>query len=149
MANLNSSNQIEQLLDELNISENKVKIEFVFKGMRFWISKTGGMIRRRVPAMGYLKALGEDKPGIYSNKYDQVISQHMTGVKFEGEDIEADMMTKNATRAEFVRCGPRVLAEVPDDLLEKVKKQEGCQRDGLLDVNTLLTFVQRMFCGTG
>ena len=43
----------------------------------------------------------------------------------EGDDNEADVMTKNATRAEFERCSPRVLAEVPEDLMEKSKNRRG------------------------
>ena len=42
------------------------------------------------------------------------------------EDNEADMMTKNATHAEFVRHTPKLVAEVPQDLRAKVKKQGGC-----------------------
>ena len=44
----------------------------------------------------------------------------------EGVDNKVDVMTENATRVKFERCDPRALAEVPDDLMEKVKKQERC-----------------------
>ena len=44
----------------------------------------------------------------------------------ETQDNEMDMMTKNATHAEFVRHTPELVAEVPCNLLAKVKKQGGC-----------------------
>ena len=43
------------------------------------------------------------------------------------DDNEADMMTKNATRQEFEKHSPKWVDEVPEELLAKAKKKEGCQ----------------------
>jgi hypothetical protein len=39
---------------------------------------------------------------------------------------EADTMTKNATQKEFETHSPKLVAEVPENLLAKVKKEGGC-----------------------
>ena len=44
----------------------------------------------------------------------------------EGGENESDIMTKNPTSAEFEKHSPKMCCEVPLELLEKVKKEEGC-----------------------
>ena len=46
----------------------------------------------------------------------------------EGGDNESDLMTKNPTSAEFEKHSPKMCSEVPEELLEKVKKEEGVKR---------------------
>ena len=42
------------------------------------------------------------------------------------EDNEADVMTKNATKQEFEKHSPKWVDKVPEELLAKAKKKEGC-----------------------
>ena len=44
----------------------------------------------------------------------------------EGGENESDIMTKNPASAEFEKHSPKMSCEVPQELLEKVKKEEGC-----------------------
>ena len=44
----------------------------------------------------------------------------------EGRENESDIMTKNLTSAEFEKHNPKMHGEVPEELSEKVKKEEGC-----------------------
>ena len=44
----------------------------------------------------------------------------------EGGENKSDIMTKNPASAEFEKHSPKMCCEVPQELLEKVKKEEGC-----------------------
>ena len=55
--------------------------------------------------------------------HDEII----TCVCREGGENESNLMTKNPTSAEFEKHSPKMCSEVPEELLEKVKKEEGCQ----------------------
>ena len=44
----------------------------------------------------------------------------------EKEGNESDIMTENPTLAEFEKHNPKTCCKVPQELSEKVKKEEGC-----------------------
>ena len=46
----------------------------------------------------------------------------------EGGENEINIMTKNPIFAKFEEPSPKMCSEVPEGLLEKVKKEEGCQK---------------------
>ena len=44
----------------------------------------------------------------------------------EGGENESNLMMKNPTSTEFKKHSPKMCSEVSEELLEKVKKEEGC-----------------------
>ena len=58
---------------------------------------------------------------VRESHHDIVVCVHR-----EGGENEHNLMTKNPTSAEFEKHSPKMCGEVPEELLEKVKKEEGC-----------------------
>ena len=46
----------------------------------------------------------------------------------EGGENESNIMIMNPISAEFEKHSPKMHGEAPEELLEKVKKEEGCQK---------------------
>jgi hypothetical protein len=114
------SELVKEVLFVLQILESmKIKVELPVK---IYNDNMGAinMVRNNAPGTGTRHV--NVRYHFTRELHESVIMLHYR----ETQDNEADMMTKNATHAEFVRHTPKLVAEVPEDLRAKVKKQGGC-----------------------
>lgn len=110
-------NNLDKIYEEANIEEKNNRIYFEISGVKFFINKDVGLMRRRKKSASMLQFLS-DEIGMAEGKYDNAIEAFLSGIIINGDSKR--MVGSDVSIDEFYM----ELPEVEDDKFPQMEMME-------------------------